>query len=182
MWTYNYTAELQHHGITGMKWGKRNGPPYPLSAKAHSASERAAGTSDWSKEAQKEAQKEARKARLNRAFNQSEKNGKDKPNISPAEKIVKNTSDALNAADRLHQYTKKKKPDTRKEQMAKMSDDELRRRINRLDMEKRYLSLTEDEVDRGKDYFDKTVDIANNVATLALAAGGVIAMIRKIKG
>lgn len=21
---------LAHHGITGMKWGKRNGPPYPL--------------------------------------------------------------------------------------------------------------------------------------------------------
>ena len=49
-------------------------------------------------------------------------------------------------------------------------------------MEKRYLSLTEDEVDLGKDYFDKAVDIANNVATLALAAGGIAAMIRKIKG
>lgn len=29
---YN-TAYLQHHGINGMRWGKRNGPPYPLSDK-----------------------------------------------------------------------------------------------------------------------------------------------------
>lgn len=34
---------LVHHGILGQKWGKRNGPPYPLGASDHSASERKAG-------------------------------------------------------------------------------------------------------------------------------------------
>lgn len=33
---------LEHHGITGMKWGKRNGPPYPLAASQKSSAEKSA--------------------------------------------------------------------------------------------------------------------------------------------
>ena len=38
--------ELYHHGIRGQKWGKQNGPPYPLSAGSHSAAEKKAGWRD----------------------------------------------------------------------------------------------------------------------------------------
>lgn len=34
---------LAHHGILGMKWGVKNGPPYPLGASDHSQSEKKAG-------------------------------------------------------------------------------------------------------------------------------------------
>jgi len=35
-----YDDYLFHHGILGMKWGKRNGPPYPLTYKQHSIEEK----------------------------------------------------------------------------------------------------------------------------------------------
>lgn len=34
---------LMHHGILGQRWGKKNGPPYPLDAEDHSQSEKKAG-------------------------------------------------------------------------------------------------------------------------------------------
>ena len=41
-----YSTELRHHGILGQRWGKKNGPPYPLDTEDHSASEQKAG---WKK-------------------------------------------------------------------------------------------------------------------------------------
>lgn len=37
-----YDEYLQHHGIPGMRWGRRNGPPYPLLRRSMSSAEKKA--------------------------------------------------------------------------------------------------------------------------------------------
>ena len=52
-----YSTELCHHGILGQRWGRKNGPPYPLGASDHSASEKKAG---WHKSLDKMSDDELR--------------------------------------------------------------------------------------------------------------------------
>lgn len=54
---------LAHHGILGQRWGRRNGPPYPLDASDHSASEKKAG---WRKSLDKGGKKEDNKKQRKR--------------------------------------------------------------------------------------------------------------------
>ena len=48
--SYYRSDYIYHHGILGQRWGKRNGPPYPLDSEDHSASEKKAG---WKKSLEK---------------------------------------------------------------------------------------------------------------------------------
>ena len=76
---YYESNELYHHGILGQRWGKKNGPPYPLGASDHSASEKKAG---WRKSLNSDPEFQEKKARLsqtrkeyrksvNKAYNRS---------------------------------------------------------------------------------------------------------------
>lgn len=57
MWEYNYTDELYHHGVKGMKWGVRK-------------SERKTNELDSKRKAYKQAKKEYKKS-FNKAYNRS---------------------------------------------------------------------------------------------------------------
>lgn len=67
-----YIDFLRHHGILGQRWGKKNGPPYPLGSSNHSALEKKAG---WRKSLDKPSGSSHTKSKVSKSSDDSDKEG-----------------------------------------------------------------------------------------------------------
>lgn len=104
-----------------------------------------------------------RKDRYEKAF----KPGK-KGSGSPAERATKAGEDIISSTKRLVSR-RKRRP---KQDYSRISDNELRRRVQRLQLEKSYASLTDPGISRGKQRALDILDVAGDV--MAIAASGAI--------
>lgn len=158
MWTYNYTTELWHHGIMGMKWGIRRyqNPDGSLTT---------AGKIRYGNKNRLEASVNKKAAKLQRKYN--DLTGKS---------IRQNNA----AKDKTEEEARKK--DSKSKSISEMSSEELQAAINRINLEKTYLQAMESvnprKISRGQKFIDSFKDQAVN----SISKGAAEALGDVVKG
>ena len=117
--------------------------------------------------------------RAGKFFDQTIKGGKDKPNISPAEKIGNEAGNVVSETRSIERVLRKTKEKDRPSKH--LSDEELKKKIARLELEKRYDSLTAEDVSRGKLEFDDIMSIIGSTLAIGISAAKLYATIKSTR-
>lgn len=158
---------LNHYGVLGMKWGVRRTPVQLRRTMITTKRQLAAD--------------KIKLERLNSGkhtsvgFTKKRQAAYDKRDKDILEKRIKYNEQKL--ADKAAKKEAKKKPTTKD-----MSDDELRKVVNRLQMERQYSQLVNDgSVSKGKEYTKKVIKAGTTVAAVSTTALTLYNNAEKIK-
>lgn len=105
------------------------------------------------------------------------KGGKDKPNISPAEKTIRNVRDISST---VYGAKKRKLSKQYAEEASSMSNEELRRSIERMNLEDTYVNKKSSRYIDGKTSALDILDTIGDVTSIAAAIAGIGSVIYKV--
>ena len=188
---YNNNNYLEHYGVPGMKWGRRRGTIQLSGPTTHSP--RLSGPTTSGSTGGSGPKNTGSKSNKTNSNSQSNTNAGNKQKTNS--KIdTKGLNDTKKMMDEVSKFENKKQAKQQAKlvqenkknafnDMSKMSDKELQQRVNRLNMEDRYVSLTEKRnVNQGKSNLQKTLDTAGTVLAYAGTALAIYNQIQDIRG
>lgn len=170
-----YQAELYHHGIKGQRWGVRryqnaDGSLTEAGKKRHA----------------RDVRENMAKKKENRIDTSTPDPGRwVREDISRSKKIVDTGSDVVRQLQSVERDTAPK-PKREKLDLSKMSDKELRDKINRETLERQYNTLFAKEmqptVSRGRQAAKSILETTGTVLAIGSSALGIALAVKELKG
>lgn len=203
------TTYIEHHGIKGQKWGQRNGPPYPLKLSDHSSAEKKYGgigriikrkrgnANDWSRsevapgshprDAKTMTNDELaaynkrvaleKQYRKNTAVDSDKELEYQRQLVNAAKSVTDNTQ---RAADQLYREAITREKSNM--DLSHVSDEELRKAVNRMSLERQYRDLKPVEIKTGEEKFKKAMDIIGPVISTSATVAAIALTIKQLRG
>lgn len=98
-----------------------------------------------------------------------------KNHIDTASNMVKEAKNINNSVSKIRSTVKKK-------DLSKMSDQELRDRVNRMNLEQQFSQLSSGKVSKGESYVRNTLEIAGSALAVTSSAVAIAVGIKQLRG
>lgn len=147
-----------HDGVKGMKWGRRRWTNSDGTLNA-------AGKQRYGSMAKEKRQSE----KIDNTLNKS------KDILNSSGNITREGSKMVDSISDISKASKSKKD------ISKMSDQELKQKVSRLNLEKQYTELSSGDRSRGAYYVSSVLDIVGNTVAIGASAVGIAVAIRQLK-
>lgn len=98
-----------------------------------------------------------------------------KGNVDSASRIVKEAKNVNSSVSSIRSTSRKK-------DLSSMSDKELRERVNRMNMESQYSTLSSNQTSKGQTYAKNTLEIAGSALAITSSALAIAISIKQLKG
>lgn len=176
MWAYTNIGALYHHGIPGMKWGIRRFQNKDGTRTA--AGKKRQSVSSMSDE---ELQAKNKRMALEESYKKLSKQNAKPSKMEKTKKVVDASSALVNEAKKLNREASA--PKKTRLDLSKMSDQQLRDRINRANLERQYNDLfaLSVPVSRGRQHVSDILEGAGGALAIGSSALAIAVAIKELK-
>lgn len=157
-----YNDYLIHHGVKGMRWGHRKNN---ISYKTMS---------------DEELQSAIKRKGLEQGYRKAMK-GNSK--LEKSKRVADASSNAINEISKAYRKSNESSKKLKRMDLSKMSDKELRDRINRENLERQYNNMFAEpvKVSNGSRYLQRTLEIAGGITASTASSLGIALAIKELR-